>query len=1361
MCFDQADHKKGKRYNREALALFRELGDDTGSAWALAFGGVQALASPAECKEGIILLEEALALFRKLDYKPGITQTLIGLGEVARLDGDRVRAARACEECRAIAREEGDRMSEAKALGDLSYVAQQKREYARAAGLVTGALTLFRELGARRYICQDFARLAGPVAAQGYPRAAARLLGASEALLEAMGIGLQPGDRHDIERYLVAVREQLDEATFDAAWAEGRAMSFEQAFSYALEVGQLVRAAPSPGPVREPEVTVELPAFLEGEEDKVPRPVFVARERELTQLDGYLNTALAGQGQVVFVTGEAGQGKTALVQEFARRAQAAHPDLIVAGGNGNAYTGVGDPYLPFREILGLLTGDVQDRWAARAISQEQARRLWHILPLAVQALVEAGPDLIDLFVPGPALTRRAEAFTPWPGRAEWLPRLEELVQRRATSPGDPNLQQSALFEQYTQVLGVLAGQRPLLLLLDDLQWVDGGSTNLFFHLGRRIEGGRILILGAYRPAEVALGRLTSPLRAGGIEGGRERHPLEPVVNEFRRHFGGIEVDLEQAEDRRFVEALLDSEPNQLGDTFHENLYRQTRGHPLSTVELLRDMQERGDLVQDEEGRWVEGPALEWETLPARVEAVIAERIGRLAEPAREALRVASVEGETFTAEVLARVLGASEREVVRQLSKLDREHRLVGAQGIRRLGPALPAPACPGGQARGAQAQVSEAKGGQRLSLYRFRHILFQRYLYNSLGEGERAYLHEDVGTALVNLYGEGTEEMALQLARHFQEAGIAGKAVGYLGQAGDRARGLYAHPEAIDCYRRALALLKELGEHQQAARVLMKMGLTHHNAFDFRAARQAYEESFALWQRAGEMPPAIPPPPAPHALRVAAFEPSTLDPGRCHDRDSGIAIGQLFSGLVELSPETDVLPGMACSWEVSEGGRKYVFHLQDDVRWSDGAPVTAEDFAYAWKRVLDPVTGSRNASLLYDVKGARAFHLGQDGVGGLGVQALDEATLVVELEEPTGYFLTLLTYAIAFPVPRHAVQVHGTAWTELGNIVTNGPFRLATWERGGSMVLERDPAYHGRFAGNVSRIELSFTSRDSARLLQMYEDDRLDAVPDVCVLAAEMDRARQKHAGDYVSVPDLGISYVGFAADRPPFDDRRVRRAFTLATDRETLSDVAGGGYRFPAMGGFVPPGMPGHSPGIGLPYDPEAGRRLLAEAGYPGGRGFPTIGALAPHRPSALPIVAYLKAQWLENLGIEVTWKQMEWGRFLDRLSAETPDVWYMAWLADYPDPDSFLRCSTWRGYTNWQDEIYDGLVEGARQVTNQEERMRMYRQADRILVEEAPVLPCQYGRIILLVKPWLSRFPTSATGWWFWKDVVIEPH
>jgi len=572
---------------------------------------------------------------------------------------------------------------------------------------------------------------------------------------------------------------------------------------------------------RFPDLPAQPPSFLLDEEEPAERPVFVARESELARLDGFLEHALAGRGRVVFVTGGAGRGKTALVQEFARRAQAAHPDLVVASGYGRAYTGVGDPYLPFREVLSLLTGDVEARYAAGTISRDYASRLWNLIPLSIQAMLEGGPDLIETFLSGPALIQRAAAFTPVGG--DWQARLTEWVEDKLATPPDPNLQQSALFEQYTQVLTRLAVQRPLLLVLDDLQWADGGSTGLLFHLGRRIEGGRVLIVGAYRPEEVALGRPPAGLRTDS--GQRERHPLEPVVNEFKRHYGDIEVDLAQAEDWGFVEALLDTEPNRFGDAFRQTLYRQTKGHPLFTVELLRGMQERGDLIQDEEGCWQEGLSLHWKTLPARVEAVIAERIGRLAEPVQEALRVASVEGEAFTAEVLARVLGSGKREVVRWLSKLDTEHRLVSAQGVKQV-------------------------NGQRLSLYRFRHILFQMYLYNNLGEGEQAYLHEDVGTALEALYGERAGEIAAQLAWHFQEAAITEKAVDYLGQAGQQARRQYANEEAMDYFRRALALLEDApprASRQRAATELHEsLGDVLELTGQYDEARTAYQDALA-----------------------------------------------------------------------------------------------------------------------------------------------------------------------------------------------------------------------------------------------------------------------------------------------------------------------------------------------------------------------------------------------------------------------------------------------------------------------------------------------------------------------------------
>ena len=534
-----------------------------------------------------------------------------------------------------------------------------------------------------------------------------------------------------------------------------------------IEEGISVTAAP-----RMPHI----PEFLVEREEKpleVKKPAFVAREQELDKLGKFFEATLAGKGQMAFVTGEAGSGKTALVQEFARRAQESQEDLVVAMGNCNAHTGVGDPYLPFREVLNFLTGDVEDRWAVRAITREQASRLWNILPLSVKALLDTGPDLINTFVPGAALVTRAAAYerrgTPW------LTQLKKLVERKATLPPDSMLQQNDLFEQYTRMLRMLAKHQPLLLVLDDLQWADPGSINLLFHLGRRIEGSRILIIGAYRADEVALGR----------EG--ERHPLEPVLNEFKRILGEVELEIFKAEDRQFIDDFLDTEPNKLGCAFRDTFFRQTKGHPLFTIELLRGMKEQSVLVKDKKGQWIEGPELNWEVLPARVDAVIEERIGRLPEKLREVLKIASVEGESFTAEVVARLQKTDVQEMVRILSsELDKRHHLVSAKGIRHV-------------------------NGQRLSIYLFQHILFQRYLYSSLDEVERPHLHEEVGTVLEMFYREQAEEIAVQLARHFQEAGITAKAVEYLYKAGDKATRVSASQEAISHFSKGLELLKTL----------------------------------------------------------------------------------------------------------------------------------------------------------------------------------------------------------------------------------------------------------------------------------------------------------------------------------------------------------------------------------------------------------------------------------------------------------------------------------------------------------------------------------------------------------------------
>lgn len=506
---------------------------------------------------------------------------------------------------------------------------------------------------------------------------------------------------------------------------------------------------------------------------------FVGREAEMARLEAHLTGALNGSGRIVLIGGEAGYGKTTLMTEFARHALDRFPNLIVAGGNCEALVGASTPYLIFRDTLAQLTCDVETPGHSFLFSRDQARRLWSLLPHAAQILFSHGRNLIDVFVSGASLQERVLAHPIAADRCRALfdaPAQESMRSHKVS--------QRKLFEEYIQFLCALAKRQPLLLLLDDLQWIDHASADLLFYASTRLAGSGILLLGSYRPSEVNLGALPSQ-----NEEEAKKHALTPLLEELRRRYGDIKISLSLSTPqvgRGFVDALLDCEPNTLAEPFRVELFERTRGHPLFTVELLRDMQERGDLVRDGQGRWTQGDAITWEDLPVRVEAVISRRIGRLPPLVQEALKIASVEGDTFTAEVVAHILGTTGWEMVQILSGIaGRQHRLVSVQGHQRL-------------------------GSQLLSRYRFGHIVFQSYLYGQLDPAERAYLHEAVGNTLEQLAAERIVAVAEQLARHFQAAGLTDKAIAYLHEAGREAIALSAHQEAIAHLTRALALLAE-----------------------------------------------------------------------------------------------------------------------------------------------------------------------------------------------------------------------------------------------------------------------------------------------------------------------------------------------------------------------------------------------------------------------------------------------------------------------------------------------------------------------------------------------------------------------
>ena len=425
--------------------------------------------------------------------------------------------------------------------------------------------------------------------------------------------------------------------------------------------------------------------------------------------------------------------------------------------------------------------------------------------------------------------------------------------------------------------------------------------------------------------------------------------------------------------------------------------------------------------------------------------------------------------------------------------------------------------------------------------------------------------------------------------------------------------------------------------------------------------------------------------------------------------------------------------------------------------------PVTAGDFEYGWKRALDPALGSPVASLLYDVKGAKAYNRGEGpDASKVGVRAADDKTLLVELDEPAGYFLHLLSHNATYPLPRHVVEKHADDWTVLNNIASNGPFRLESRDPGKSMTLARNPLYHGAFGGNVERVQLALMPpEDWQAILARYQAGKSDAmdmagVPPSVVSDAE----RQRPGSKVLRFPRLATFYVVFDVTRPPFDDPRVRQAFVLGTERQA---VAAGGLMSgvsPATGGLAPRGMPGYCEGIAPPYDLDRARQLLAEAGYPDGRGFPAMHCLAMSGPALQALSSFLQGQWRQNLGLDVSWKTMEWGEYAERVREEHPHVYLLCWVADFPDPDTYLRVGV-DIHSAWRNDAYASLVEQARHAMNQAERMSLYRQAEKILADEAPIMVVGYGEETFLLQPWVGKFPASAVVESFWKDVVIERH
>jgi oligopeptide transport system substrate-binding protein len=600
---------------------------------------------------------------------------------------------------------------------------------------------------------------------------------------------------------------------------------------------------------------------------------------------------------------------------------------------------------------------------------------------------------------------------------------------------------------------------------------------------------------------------------------------------------------------------------------------------------------------------------------------------------------------------------------------------------------------------------------------------------------------------------GRVDENLGL-LAYHWEQAQDTEKATEFLLRAGDQARLAFAHQEAVDYYERALVFLRAGEDHDRAARTLMKLGLTYHNVYEFKQSRQAFDESFALRKR-GALTHQTILTLSPHSLRVPLGDPLTLDPMKSFDHNSSYIISELFSGLVELGAELVLVPDIASHWEVSEDGRRYIFHLRDDVTWSDGIKLTADDFVFACQRTLNPEDPAPyvESKVFYDLKGAKAFLSKTiSDPNQLGIKALSEHTLEMELEKPTGNFLYKLSQVESYPIPRHVVEAHGSAWTDINNLVTNGPFKLQSYLPGNSLTLVRNPNYYGDYPGNLQKLELLLRDRTPLESLEMYEKDVLDAIG----LHEATYHARKVYIEEYFAQPSPVLWCICFNTFLAPFNNPLVRRAFVMAVDREKLADEILEGAEYPGIGGFILPNMPGHSPGIGLPYDPVVAKELLKQAGYPEGLGFPK---LEVHWISEETKIDFLARQWHANLNVTVEVKVKEWKNVVEGYRSGEEKLLFLGINFGPYDVDQCLRNAVHDYLPYWKNDTYDQLMDKTELITDTRERLPLYQQADRILIENAVVMPITYNKEHYLVKPWVK---VPARGIWSpLKQYILEPH
>jgi ABC-type transport system substrate-binding protein/class 3 adenylate cyclase len=965
--------------------------------------------------------------------------------------------------------------------------------------------------------------------------------------------------------------------------------------------------------------------------DRTPGPApfpLVGRDFELSVLDRTLEGLVEGRGAIVSILGEPGIGKSRLVAEVRAR----YGDRMrFLEGRAVSYART-IPYWPIRELM--------REWLGLGATAPEARVR---LELKAELAGLFGPDADAAY---PVLATLL-GITLETDAAERIRELSREALRRQT------------FEVFHELLGRLAADASICVVLEDLNWADEATLELLQEVLPVTEEAAVGLLLVYRSE-----REHGSWRLG--ERARQRYPhryreieLRPLPDDASRAFAAMVAGAD------------------LPESVAEILTVRAGGNPYFLEEALQDLVERGALRR-ENGRMVLTVDATELSVPSLVQGALQARLDRLDAETRELVNAAAVIGRTFDLPLLEQVLPVG--HVVPALSELQRLELVVE----RRRRP------------------VPE---------YSFRHGLMQEVAYASLVEAKRRKLHLKVGEAL-EASNRDSHEVYGVLARHFSEADAPEKAAEYLLKAGDAALALYADDEAVEHYIHARTFLARLGDETRARETLFKIALARHLSFDFTGAEDAYDEAFCC--RVDEAPPPEPT----ERLETAMTRSPYLVPGDVYSTE-GLALAELvFRGLLSVDQHLTVVPDMADNFRVSGDGLTYLFRLREDTFWSDGVRLTAADFVYAWERMREE--RRHTAFLLTDIASA---------------EALDDRTLEVRMREPRNYFPYLVA-SWAYPWPRHKCEELGEAWREPENIVCNGPFMIS--EVSDECVeLVANPYWNGQ-RGNVREIRIDARPTGSESSVDRWEQGRYD------VLQAFQARALELSENTIAkSVPHLSTHYLGFRADRSPFCNELVRRAFAHAVDRAILGGAVFDLSRTATQGGVLPPAMPGHSPRAGAEYAPSTAAELLAEAGFPGGRGLPEIELVLPGWVSHPEVFV---DQW-SAIGADV---RVRYGGspLCESDIRDGGHIWMTGWTADFPDPEGmFLGLYARDDWPLYEDDELTELLDRARRSRDRRERMRFYHEFDRTWVRErAALVPLAYGRSVLLRRPWVDSVGLS---------------